>query len=140
MKKIHDHAQSALATNSTTSQKKTLKKTAFPISGISGLFKRFQARYGTRWVASIEGIEDIAVKEWSDGLSGLSGRDIKRGLDNLSDEWPPSLPQFKSACIVKKQIKNPAHKEYIELPKPRITKDQADHNISELRKAINGTR
>ena len=89
---------SALATNSTTSQDGTSNKTGLPISWISALFKKFQAIYGHKWVISIEGIEETAVTEWSQGLAGLSGEDVKRGIDNLHDEWPPSLPVFRALC------------------------------------------
>lgn len=54
--------------------------------------------YGHKWVSQIDGLEEIAVSEWSQGLAGLTGDDIKRGLNNLTDEWPPSLPAFRAAC------------------------------------------
>jgi len=46
----------------------------------------------------MEGIEDTAVTEWSQGLSGLTGEQIKNGLDNFKEDWPPSLPSFRAAC------------------------------------------
>jgi hypothetical protein len=49
-------------------------------------------------VASIEGIEELATKEWAEGLSGLTGAQIRKGLGNLEGEWPPSLPEFRKAC------------------------------------------
>jgi len=52
-------------------------------------------------VSVIEGIEETAVTEWSQGLAGLSGEQIKFGLDSLTDEWPPSLPAFRAACLGK---------------------------------------
>ena len=55
-------------------------------------------RYGHKWVSTIEGIEETAVTEWSQGLAGLTGEQIKFGLDNLTDDWPPSLPTFRAAC------------------------------------------
>jgi hypothetical protein len=65
------------------------------------LFKKFQARYAHKWSTAIEGIEELAVTEWSQGLAGLSGEQIKTGLDNLQGEWPPSLPEFRAACLGK---------------------------------------
>jgi len=50
----------------------------------------------------MEGIEEVAVVEWSQGLSGLTGEQIKSGLDSLSDDWPPSLPAFRALCEGKK--------------------------------------
>ena len=43
----------------------------------------------------------MAVTEWSQGLAGLTGEQIKKGLDNLTDGWPPSLPEFRAACLNK---------------------------------------
>jgi len=34
-------------------------------------------------------------------LTGLTGEQIKFGLDNLTDDWPPSLPAFRAACTGK---------------------------------------
>lgn len=52
----------------------------------------------SKWTSAIEGIEDLVVTEWSQGLAGLSGDDIKRGLDNLSESWPPSVVDFRALC------------------------------------------
>ena len=90
-----------LATNSTKSQSETLNKTGLPLSWVSALFKKLQARYGHKWSTCIEGIEEMAVTEWSQGLAGLTGEQIKKGLDNLTDGWPPSLPEFRAACLNK---------------------------------------
>lgn len=78
-----------------------MNKTGIPISWVSALFAKFQVRYGHKWVSTIEGIEETAVTEWSQGLAGLTGEQIKFGLDSLVDEWPPSLPAFRAACTGK---------------------------------------
>ena len=68
---------------------------------IAALFKKLQARYGHKWSTAIEGIEQTAVTEWAEGLAGLSGGQIKHGLDNWNADWPPALPEFKNACLNK---------------------------------------
>jgi len=75
-----------------------LSKTGLPTHWVSALFKKFQARYGHKFTGSIEGIELLAAEEWSQGLSGLSGTQIKKGLDTWQEPWPPSLPEFREAC------------------------------------------
>ena len=60
-----------------------------------------QARYGSKWTASIEGIEDVAIAEWGKALGSLSGEQIKRGLKSWDGEWPPTLIEFKQACLGK---------------------------------------
>jgi len=75
-----------------------LKDEALPNHWISALFKKFQARYGHKWTSAIEGIEETAVNEWSVGLSGVTGDEIRKGLEVWTESWPPSLPEFKVAC------------------------------------------
>ena len=90
--KLLQSAQNNIKTNSEKSQSETSNKTVIPFAWISALFAKFQVRYGHKWVSTIEGIEETAVTEWSQGLAGLTGAQIKFGLDNLTDDWPPSLP------------------------------------------------
>jgi hypothetical protein len=90
---IVDPARKELATPSTISP-------ASPISEkwIAALFKKLQARYGHKWTSAIEGIERLAVREWSQGLAGCTADQIKHGLDTWNNAWPPSLPEFQQAC------------------------------------------
>ena len=99
--KLLQAAQNNIKTNSEKSRKETSNITGLPTSWVSLLFAKFQVRYGHKWVSTIEGIEETAVTEWSQGLAGLTGEQIKFGLDNLTDDWPPSLPAFRAACTGK---------------------------------------
>ena len=101
-KQTIEAAQNELVTSLTKSHDRTLSRTGLPISWISALFKKLQAIYGSKWNASIDGIEDVAVTEWSQGLAGITGEQLRKGLDNLDDDWPPSLPAFRAACLGKK--------------------------------------
>ena len=58
----------------------------------------FQARYLQRWSKAIQGIEDFAVSEWVRCLSGLTPEDVRHGLDNLPDDWPPTVGEFRNLC------------------------------------------
>lgn len=55
-----------------------------------------------KWVSAMEGIEHLAVREWSQGLTGLTSDQIKHGLDTWEGEWPPTLPEYRAACLGKK--------------------------------------
>ena len=66
---------------------------------VAGIFKKLQARYGHRWTSAIEGIEETAVIEWGQCLAGLDADQIRRGLDEWDDDWPPSAPSFRKACV-----------------------------------------
>ncbi len=70
-----------------------------PISWVSALFKKFQMRYGHRWVSAIEGIEEETAIEWQEGLRGITGEQIKHGLNSWDGDWPPSREEFKKACL-----------------------------------------
>lgn len=65
---------------------------------MSALFKKFQALYGHKWMAAIDGIEKLAVDEWARELAGLSGDAIRAGLDAWDSDWPPSAPEFARLC------------------------------------------
>lgn len=62
------------------------------------IFKKFRARYTHKWTSAIEGMEEYAIKEWSQALSGFTADEIKRGLDAWAGDWPPTLIEFKNAC------------------------------------------
>lgn len=125
------------ATNSSKSQQKTSQKTAFPKAWVSALFIKFQARYGAKWTASIEGIEDEATSEWALQLSGLTGEDIARGLAAWSDEWPPSAPEFKKAC---RQYVTAAHRPFDKSKalEHKPDPEKAKEAIDEMRRRLKG--
>lgn len=120
------------------SQSKLLPKEArLPIEWISALFKRFQVRYGHKFTSSIDGLEVIAVAEWANGLAGVTGKQIKRGLENWKGPWPPSLPEFREACTgatVGWEYKSLAYVESRKaLPAPLCKKEIADREREKLR-------
>lgn len=49
----------------------------------------------------MQGIEQVAVSEWSQILAGLTPTQIKHGLDTWREDWPPSAPEFHNACTGK---------------------------------------
>ena len=85
-----------------TSSQKSQERQRLPINWITALFAKFQVRYGHKWFSQIDGVEEIAVNEWADYLHGLTGEQIKKGLDGWDGDWPPSAAEFKKACQDKK--------------------------------------
>lgn len=65
------------------------------------LFARLQARYGHKWVSQFptEALTELAIGEWATGLAGLTPQHVKHGLDTWAGDWPPSLPEFRRACL-----------------------------------------
>ena len=107
-----------------------MKKTDIPAHWISAIFKKFQYRYGSKFLANIEGIEEGVVAEWQKGLAGFSGLDIKRGLEVWQEDWPPSLPEFKRAC---KEKRIACHEIYKALPVLKSDSDKAKKEIDKLK-------
>ena len=94
---------------SQTSKKTGSKKSdPMPAHWVAGLFARFQALYGHRWTSAIDGIEEQAVAAWADTLAGITGEQIKSGIDTLACEWPPSAPQFRLHCLYASGVPRPA--------------------------------
>ena len=100
---------SKLATPSEILQDEKLPTTGLPKTWVVAIFEKFQARYSHKWTTAIEGIEEVAVNEWSEYLHGLTGDDIKHGINNWDNDWPPSAPEFRKAC---KQFAAPCHREF----------------------------
>lgn len=95
---ITEVVQKKSVTRSMRSHEKTSNETGLPLNWIAALFKKFQVIYLHKWTSAIEGIEDFAVTEWSQGLSGLTGEQIKLGIDSLKEDWPPSVIAFRALC------------------------------------------
>lgn len=71
------------------------------ITDIKKLFAVLQARYGHRFTSWMDDpdVARIAVSEWHRELKGFRPEDIRRGLETLPDDWPPTLMQFAKACL-----------------------------------------
>jgi hypothetical protein len=85
----------------------------------------------------MDGIEEMAINEWSEGLAGLTGEQIKKGLTDWQEPWPPSLPEFRAACEGSSdwEHKSEAYKETRKaLPAPLCKKEIADAEREKLRK------
>jgi len=111
-----------------------LSKTDLPTHWITELFKVFQARYLAKWTSSIAGIEERAVLEWAKGLNGLSGEQIKHGLDNWNCDWPPTMNEFKQCCNPRIE---PCHKEFdkkLLLPRLKASDEVVEKQREKLRK------
>ncbi|WP_026279089.1 hypothetical protein [Thioalkalivibrio sp. ARh3] len=48
----------------------------------------------------------MAVQEWAEGLQGMTPEQTQQGLETWDSEWPPTLPEFRDACIGRKSGKN----------------------------------
>ena len=76
-------------------------QTALPSKWVDALLLRFNAIWPRKWADSINGVDYRLVSaEWANGLAGLSGADLKRGIEHCRAHlaWPPSISEFRAAC------------------------------------------
>ena len=98
-----------LTKKSTNSQEENLEKIVLDITWVLALFKKFSARYLNKWDSAIEGRVLEVANEWAERLAGLNGNQIKAGLDNWVEAWPPSCDEFKASCE-RNKIAAPYHR------------------------------
>ena len=93
--------------------------------------------YGTKWTHHYG---DEPNTTWACGLAGLTDRHIARGINAVIDsgeEWPPSLPKFKSLC---KSGENLIPKFVAPLEKKPTEEERQEfvENIKKLREILKG--
>lgn len=71
-----------------------------PESRVLRIFTRLRVRYGHKWLSLIEDpeIHKLTVADWQGRLSGLTDEQIIVGLDNLPNDWPPTVDEFRLLC------------------------------------------
>ena len=125
MKTIQDKTQAALQglrQNLSESQEKTSNKTDLPTNWVSALFLKFQRRYPHKWASAIDGDEEGTIKEWANYLAGLTGEQIKHGLESWDEDWPPSAIEFRKCCLGEGKKLNEHGLDYVpEYLRERIT-------------------
>ena len=70
-------------------------------SWVKKIIKQLKSMYGSRFVDIWSCITaEEMVSAWAIGLAGLSGAEIKHGLDACLQncKYPPSLPEFRQLC------------------------------------------
>ncbi len=105
---------------------------SLPDKWVIELFARFQVRYLHKWTSAIDGIEELAVSEWAQILTGITGEQIKTGLANLDSEWPPTAQGFRDLCVSKSATASfkpfaPA------LPRPEVEPEYVESQLADMR-------
>lgn len=107
---------------------------------MSALFSKFQVRYGAKWTSALSSPELIrlAVTEWSEQLAGVTGEQVRRGLAVWAEDWPPSSPQFRKACLgASGNLHNTAaYKPFVALPRPPRDMALAGDALEGMRKLL----
>lgn len=109
------YARDLKESKTTTHGKLTLHEFSHPKKippiWIDQLFVRFNNIWGRRWIEHLpDGISDeMVIREWSEGLAGIEGQEIKAALDHcrLNLEWPPSIAEFRKICLMSGGVLSP---------------------------------
>lgn len=67
----------------------------------AALLARFSIIWPRQWADTTKGTNMEAMEaEWAKGISGLTGEEIKAGIDHCREysSWPPSIAEFRQAC------------------------------------------
>lgn len=68
---------------------------------VDALFARFAVIWPRAWADQFGGVDrGLLAAEWSQGLAGLTGDQIKRGIERCRNDkpWPPSIAEFREAA------------------------------------------
>ena len=88
---------------------------AQPMALIQAIFAKMSVRYGSMWSGRHDGTESmLLLRDWGIGLAGFRKEAIIFALDNLPEDSPPLLGQFKTLCIRAPEPPRPV----LEAPRP----------------------
>jgi hypothetical protein len=98
--------------------------------------------YLNKWASQFHTSDDvdIARAEWSEGLAGMTGEEIKKALDKCRKEfvWAPSIAEFRSAGLGGSNLpeqNTAAYRAFKRLPRPEsdpVVKQAAMRKIREI--------
>jgi hypothetical protein len=65
---------------------------------------RLLVRYGSKWINLWAGVPEQAIKaDWSEQLATVTPAGVRFALDNLPDEYPPTVGQFRALCLTQQR-------------------------------------
>jgi len=80
------------------------------------------------------------MTEWREGLAGVTAEELKRGLEAWQESWPPSLPEFRAACLGKSETWEHTGDAYRRfppaLPKPKADREQVEAELAKMRECL----
>ena len=87
-------------------------------------------------------MRELAVSEWAKRLGGLSGEQIKRGLDDWNDKWPPNVETFRASCLGRDNPHGSAAYKFFPkaLPKPKSDAARAAAELAKMRDCLRSAR
>lgn len=85
-----------------------------PLPYVERIHQRLLVRYGSAWSSKWAGVDQDAIQaDWAEQLDGMSLDGIKKALENLPAEFPPTAPAFRALGVIAEE-----HKPAVMLPPP----------------------
>ena len=119
-----------------TSQNLKIEDVELPIDWVERIHTRLLVRYTNLWVAKHAGLNaeamDAVKKDWASVLGRVSASQIKFGLENLPEQFPPTSTQFAAICLRRPEYIN----EKPSLEAPPANPDRMAEIIKEVKSAL----
>lgn len=85
-----------------------------PSKYVKEIHSRLAVRYGSGWKAKWAEVPQEAMEaDWADQLDGMQPANIRKALDSLPPDFPPTAPAFRSLGVIAEE-----HKPAVMLPPP----------------------
>ena len=71
---------------------------------VDEIHARLLVRYGSKWLNLWAGVPEEAIKaDWSEQLAAVTPAGVRFALDNLPDEYPPTVGAFRALCLTQQR-------------------------------------
>ena len=71
---------------------------------IDEIMARLAVRYGSRWSSLWQGVDPELVRaDWAEQLDGMTPESIRKALDSLPDDFPPTATAFRKAGAIRQE-------------------------------------
>lgn len=81
---------------------------------VDEIHARLAVRYGTAWSAKWQGLDQDAIRaDWAEVLDGMQPASIRKALESLPPEFPPTATAFRALGAIPEE-----HKPAPKLPPP----------------------
>ena len=80
-----------------------------PLRYVKEIHARLLVRYGSAWTSKWAGVEQSAIEaDWSSHLAGMSPAGIRKALESLPAEFPPTASAFKALGMIREESQPPS--------------------------------
>lgn len=77
-----------------------------PLPYVERIHQRLLVRYGSAWSSKWAGVDQDAIQaDWAEQLDGMSLDGIKKALESLPPDFPPTAPAFRALGVIREESK-----------------------------------